>query len=615
MSSVLSRFVVAMARSPSSRREAFDLPSRYVEGDAGVWRRLVFSPDIAVWAQGEICHDGGADIGGIALGMSPASPDFETARPGANAINAWIRDRSWTPAGERGRHCQIFWDIAARRLVAVVDAFRTIPVYYAVTSDWVVCTSDLRLILATGVVTPTASSSAIFHYLNFSYVPSPYTAIEGIEKLPAGHALEYDNGTARATRYWHLRYPEDLAAPEQERVGMLHDRIVSTVQRYRPTEGAWGTFLSGGTDSSSIAGILAREPGAAKVATFSIGFDEEGYDELGYAQIAADHFGLAPRMRRVDEAYTVALIPRLAAEFDEPFGNASAIPTYACAELAAAEGVSTLIAGDGGDEIFGGNERYRKDVIFDRYFRAPWPVRAAGSVAAHLLKPFDFRFGNRVRNFVSRGSLPNPDRFYTDDSFASDHFAELLGESFRSRISPDDSLDVQRAIYAVSQAPSEIHRLMYLDLMMTIADNDIVKVTRAARLANVAVAFPYLDRDLVEFTGRLPGSDMVHGLEKRYLFKLAMQDILPQAIRAKKKQGFGLPTAVWLRNRGAYRELTYDTILSSNALARGYFRPEFIRELLQRHDRGQWDYSPELYRLLMLELWHRSITQEPVSAR
>ena len=156
---------------------------------------------------------------------------------------------------------------------------------------------------------------------------------------------------------------------------------------------------------------------------------------------------------------------------------------------------------------------------------------------------------------------------------------------------------------------------MYLDLMMTIADNDIVKVTRAARLANVAVAFPYLDRDLVEFTGRLPGSDMVHGLEKRYLFKLAMQDILPQAIRAKKKQGFGLPTAVWLRNRGAYRELTYDTILSSNALARGYFRPEFIRELLQRHDRGQWDYSPELYRLLMLELWHRSITQEPVSAR
>jgi asparagine synthase (glutamine-hydrolysing) len=164
---------------------------------------------------------------------------------------------------------------------------------------------------------------------------------------------------------------------------------------------------------------------------------------------------------------------------------------------------------------------------------------------------------------------------------------------------------VQRRIYAEAQADCTLHRLMYLDLKMTIADNDIVKVVRAARMAGVDVVFPYLDRRLVDFTGRLPGTDKVRGASKRHLFKLATDDILPEAIRKKKKQGFGLPVSVWLRRGGRYHDLVHDVVLSPRSVSRDLFDPAFVRRLIERHERGAWDHASEIHMLLMLELWHR----------
>jgi asparagine synthase (glutamine-hydrolysing) len=447
--------------------------------------------------------------------------------------------------------------------------------------------------------------AAVYQYLNFSYVPAPLTALQGISKLPAGHRLDMQRGDVAIRRYWDARYPADLDRPEPERVHQLQRCLVDTVLDYRCGDAhGWGTFLSGGTDSSSISGLLAKVH-PTPVQSFSIGFDEDGYDELGYSRIASSHYKLDAHEYRVSENDSVAVIPRLANAFDEPFGNASAIPTYYCADLAAQNGVSLMIAGDGGDEIFGGNERYRKDRIFDWYHRAPRAVRALGASIVGGLNGHDWRLANRIKNFVHRASLPNPDRFYSDDSFASDHFDELLGDEFRAAVGRDDALDVQRRIYAMADADCDLHRLMYLDLQMTIADNDAVKVVRAAKLAGVQVAFPYLDRRLVDFAGRLPREDKVRGLNKRHLFKLATQDLLPEAIRNKKKQGFGLPISVWLRRDGAYRELAHDVVCSHRARQRGYFRPDFVQRLIERHQRGAWDHAAEIHQLLMLELWHR----------
>jgi asparagine synthase (glutamine-hydrolysing) len=267
--------------------------------------------------------------------------------------------------------------------------------------------------------------------------------------------------------------------------------------------------------------------------------------------------------------------------------------------------MTTLVAGDGGDEIFGGNERYRKDAIFQRYHRAPRLVRAAGRGAAAALRGVDARWANRVKNFIRRATLPNPDRFYTDDAFASEHFEALLTPEFRAELDPSDTLVLMRGIYGQARASSELNRLLYLDLQLTIADNDVVKVVKAARLAGVDVVFPYLDRSLVEFTGRLPVRDKLRGFNKRYLFKRAMADILPPAIIQKKKHGFGLPIGTWLRNDGPYHQLVRDTLFSPRSAMRGIFRPEFVVGLLERHRRGAWNHSADIHMLLMFELWLR----------
>ena len=516
-----------------------------------------------------------------------------------------MRTQQWSGENLRGRFSYVFWDLRAQRLLACTDAFRSCTLYYAETPAGLAIASDLRLIVRAGLVAPVVSRKAVYHYLNFSYVPAPLSAIEGVHKLPPGHVLESVAGKLGLRKYWDARYPEDLKGSDAERAAGLRDKMVETVRLYgaEDTRG-WGTFLSGGTDSSSISSMLSRGR-AAPVNSFSIGFEEEGYDELPYSRIASRAFGLQAHERRVGEQDAVAVIPRLVQAYDEPFGNSSAIPTYYCAELAAGNGVSVLVGGDGGDEIFGGNERYRKDQIFERYYRAPALVRGLGSRVAGALSGVDSRFANRVKNFIRRGSMPNPDRFYSDDSFASDHFEELLTPGFRAHLGVDDSLDVQRAIYKEADTHSELHRLMYLDLKMTIADNDVVKVVRASKLAGVQVVFPYLDRELIDHTGRLPVTDKVRDGQKRFLFKQATQEILPEEIRKKKKQGFGLPVSVWIRRGGPFHDLVHEVVLSDKAIGRGYWQPDFVKRLIDRHERGAWDHASEIYMLLMLELWHR----------
>jgi asparagine synthase (glutamine-hydrolysing) len=576
--------------------------------DRGAWSGASVSladarpaPCVRVWTCGDLVTSLVPNGGIVAVPLRLlARPDTVRAD-----LARWGSARTWECAGKPDRYAYVLWDDRGR-VFCCVDPFRTIALHYFQRAGLTLVASDLRLLLATGLVSATLRPDAVFHFLNLSYVPAPLTAVKGIGKVPAGHALEGDAGAAVLRRYWHLAYPEDHAGSESERVLDLRTHIVEAVERVRPsTAEAWGTFLSGGTDSSSIAGILARQDAGHKVRTFSIGFDEAGFDELEYARLAARHFGLESHERRVDENAAVAALPRIVAGFDEPFGNASAIPSFYCAAEAAGHGMTTLVAGDGGDEIFGGNERYRKDAIFQRYHRAPRLVRAAGRGAAAALRGVDARWANRVKNFIRRATLPNPDRFYTDDAFASEHFEALLTPEFRAELDPSDTLVLMRGIYGQARASSELNRLLYLDLQLTIADNDVVKVVKAARLAGVDVVFPYLDRSLVEFTGRLPVRDKLRGLRKRYLFKRAMADILPPAIIQKKKHGFGLPIGTWLRNDGPYHQLVRDTLFSPRSAMRGIFRPEFVVGLLERHRRGAWNHSADIHMLLMFELWLR----------
>jgi asparagine synthase (glutamine-hydrolysing) len=215
------------------------------------------------------------------------------------------------------------------------------------------------------------------------------------------------------------------------------------------------------------------------------------------------------------------------------------------------------------------------------------------------------RFRNRIDNFLRRAALPNPDRFYTDDSFASECFEQLLSGQFKEAVNIDDSLEIVRERYRQANADAELNRLLFIDLQMAISDNDLTKVNRAAKATGISVLYPYLDRSLIDLTGRIPAHLKVKGTKKRYLFKKALSDVLPREILKKKKQGFGLPVGVWFRSQPKFRELLNDVLRSQRAKERGYFNVKYLEELLDRHTRGLWDYSSELWLLMMLELWHR----------
>ena len=524
----------------------------------------------------------------------------------SSILQTELDNRNYSPVDIDGRFAYLVWNHVEKKLSFVTDLFHTFPLYYSKTEYGILVATDARLMTGSKLLKAEVDLKALYHYLNFAYVPTPFSIYKGMSKVPTASVVSYKQGAIDIERYWTPAYAENSTLNEQDAANALKDKIIAAVSKQgNPNTDDWGTFLSGGTDSSTVSGILANKDKSRALKTFSIGFHEKGYDELEYAQLAVDRFNAEGKNLRVSAQDTLDSLFDLVNSYDEPFGNSSAIPTYYCAKLAKEHGVNNLIAGDGGDEIFGGNERYSKDKIFSQYYNLPGSVKNVFNHVGSFAEKFDSRFFNRVSNFINRASLPNPERFYLDDSFASDFFEEFLTESYRESIDRQESLDVLKTVFSECNASSELHKLMYIDLKMAISENDLTKVNRGAKSAGVIVRYPYLDKDLVEFAGNLPAKYKVKGLQKRYLFKQAVSEILPIEISKKTKQGFGLPVSIWLREHKGFKELLNDILLSPRCIERGYFEKTFVEDLIVRHQKGTWDYPQELWQLLVLELWHR----------
>ncbi len=517
--------------------------------------------------------------------------------------------------GYRGKFARVEIDEGEQSFSACTDPMRQVPLFLLEAKGLVAVATDLRLLTQLPGFAPSVSSQAIYHHLNFSYIPTPFTIFENVRKLPPGARLCADDAGVRVERYWRPRYPEDFTGGEDDLARALRQQMETSIGGYVRPDAEAACFLSGGTDSSTIAGILAKTAGAARTHAFSIGFAEEAFDELEYARTAAKAFGIQHHERRIDAEETLAAIDILVEAFDEPFGNSSAVPTFYCADLARGLGHDCLLGGDGGDEIFGGNERYAKDYYFQLFHDLPSPLKAIGGVLGASLKPVDQRFANRIKNFLHRGALANPERFYTDDSFASDYYQDLLTADFREKCPERSSLAILDRHFAETGASAELNRLMYIDLQMAIADNDLTKVNRSAKAAGVSVLYPYLTPELIQFMGRVPHDLKVKRTAKRYLFKKAVAPILPEAILTKKKQGFGLPFGHWFRHDPKISAFLRDILMSQRCRERGYLESGFLTTLLDRHQQGVWDYSNELWLLLMLELWHQRFVDGQASRR
>jgi asparagine synthase (glutamine-hydrolysing) len=335
--------------------------------------------------------------------------------------------------------------------------------------------------------------------------------------------------------------------------------------------------------------------------TFSIGFDAPGYDELGYARVAARHFSTRQHEYYVTPADVVAAVGTISAAHDQPFGNASVIPAYYCARLAREQGVALMLAGDGGDELYGGNERYATQYLFSLYDRVPAPLRS--TVIEPLLGalPAVGPVG-KAQSYVRQANVRLPDRLQNYNLIRRIGPANVLDDGFIAGIDLDEPVRLLREVYDGADADAQINRMLALDLKFTLADSDLPKVNRACEMAGIRVAYPMLDPAVVDFSLGLRPEYKLKGRQLRWFFKEALRDFLPPEIIEKKKHGFGLPFGVWLRQDQALRELAGDTLGSLRK--RGIVRSALIDELLSKRIAEHAGYFGTLVWVLMtLEIW------------
>lgn len=508
----------------------------------------------------------------------------------------------------RGAFALAVWDQKARTLLLARDRFGVKPLCYAMRGSELIFASYPRGILASGSLSRQPNLHALVNYLNYHVVPAPETAFEGISKLGPGECLAWRAGRSRTRRYWDLHYTENAQGSVEQLANSLLARIEEavTVSSAGLKPERTGCFLSGGTDSSTVAGLASRTSNYP-VNTFSIGFEEGRFNEIEYARLAARHFQLPHFEAILRPEQACQIIPKIVEGYDEPFANASAIPTYWCARLARENGMQAMLAGDGGDELFGGNERYRTQQIFQAYYLLP-------RLARRLMEPLVFASPSvgvfrKAQRYIQRANTPNPERYSASRLFQVFHSGEVLGPGMPAV--NGDALAVMRRYYAAAPARSEINRLLYIDIKMTLGDEDLPKVVRTAELAGIEVRFPLLDHPLAEFSGRLPASLKVRGLQKRYLFKQATRNLLPREILAKKKHGFGLPIGVWLKTDPQLRGMSRDVLLDPRTYQRGYFQRGFIEQLMANMEQDSTPYFGDLlWSFLMLELWHRTHVEQ-----
>ena len=444
---------------------------------------------------------------------------------------------------------------------------------------------------------------AIFDYLYFHAIPSPRTIFKQVFRLPPGHFALFADGKLTVAPYWS----PDFSVAQDAPFNSLRDEFRTILQAAVSEQldsGRSACFLSGGTDSSTVAGMIGLATGEG-AATYSIGFDAEGYDEMEFARIAARHFKADHHEYYVTPSDLVSAMPAVAAHYDQPFGNSSALPAYYCAKMAREDGVSKLLAGDGGDELFGGNTRYAKQKIFGYYDAIPVALRRA------VLQPISTQgLANRVpllrkaASYVRQARVPMPDRLQTYNLLEHLGLSAVLCPQFLQSVDSDAPHRQQQEVWGQARASHLVDRMLAFDWRYTLAETDLPKVRGTTQLAGVGVGFPMLDDRLLEFSMRLPASYKLKGLKLRWFFKEALRGFLPDEIIVKKKQGFGLPFGVWLTRDAALLGLAGDAV--DALVARGLVRAEFGHSLLNEYLREHPGYYGEMIWILtMLEHWLR----------
>ncbi|RZA20396.1 MAG: asparagine synthase (glutamine-hydrolyzing) [Lysobacteraceae bacterium] len=555
-------------------------------------------------ADGQVCLVFNGEIynfRALRAGLATDGHAFRSHGDGEVVLQAYLRD------GERcfeqldGMFAVALWDRRTQTLVLARDRFGEKPLYYSHDERRLLFGSELKSLLQAADCPRDVDPAALRAYLAYGYVPCPLSILRGVHKLPPGHWLRYRDGKAELRAYWRPRLGPKLVLDEHEAEEQLAGLLDRAVASRLVSDVPFGAFLSGGLDSSAVVALMARHL-STPVRTFTIGFREAAYSELSDARRVARHLG-TEHHELVVEPDAVSLLQTLAWHFDEPFADSSAVPTFLVSQLAR-QHVKMVLTGDGGDEMFGGYDRYLRWMRLERLGRMRGVAASALGLAGAVLP--DSR-GRRLRQVGERLRLPFAQRYLSGVALMRPTLARALNAAAGGNPHYDlPCLSTDSAGLGAGGSP--LDRAIAIDLQSYLPDDILVKVDRMSMANSLETRAPFLSPELADFALRLPDSLRVRQHRGKHLLRRVAARWLPPQVMAKPKQGFAIPLAEWLR--GPLAPLAADTFAARAFRERGLVDPDVAIRLLDQHRRGQADHGEPLWQLLCLELWAQRFLDE-----
>jgi len=492
----------------------------------------------------------------------------------------------------RGMFAVAIWDQRRRSLLLARDRFGIKPLYYRDAGGALSFASELKAMLEQPGFSRAVDPRAVAAYLAFNSIPAPLTIFAEARKLPPGHLLRWRDGELETRRYARPA-PPAAAATERGDAAGLREVLRDSVRAHLVADVPVGVLLSGGVDSGGLTALAAAETDAP-VKTFSIGFEEAGFDELDRARLVAERYG-TEHHELVVRPDAVELLPKLVEAFDEPFGDSSALPTWLVSELAAGE-VKVALSGEGGDELFGGYYTYVADLLAPRLGR----LAALAAPLVERLPSSDARVGfdYKAKRFARGAHLPPLERHHA--------WKEIFGPEARSALLGDadpgwDPVDLYRERYAETAGAEPLARLQDLDLGIYLADDLLVKTDRLSMAHSLELRVPFLDPEVAAYAMALPTGQKVRGFAKKRLLREALAPLLPEQVVGGRKQGFSIPIAAWLR--GPLQPFARETLAAATLERQGCLDPATVGALLDRHCAGREDLSRQIWGLMAFTLW------------
>ncbi|MBK9317050.1 MAG: asparagine synthase (glutamine-hydrolyzing) [Acidobacteria bacterium] len=499
------------------------------------------------------------------------------------------------------------WDERRERLLIARDRMGEKPLYFTlVAGKAFIFASELKALVEHPLVERRINLLALRKYLQYEFVPSPYSMIEGVFKLKPAHRLIFERGNWRTERYWRFHYDRQrLRITEEEAARELHRRLSEAVHMRLVSDVPLGVLLSGGIDSSSVA-AMACESAGGRVKTFSIAFEERSFDESSYARMVARRLGTEHYEKRFTERDMLDIVPEIPRLLDEPLGDGSLIPTYLLSRFTR-EHVTVALGGDGGDEFLAGYPTYGAHRIARLYRMLP------GFLRHGMIEPLvrrlpvsteNLSFDFKAKRFIAGANLPPGTRHAVwMGSFTAEQQHSLLRREVLEMHSDDEVFEEIRPYDSQDRSPNIdlIERMMEMDADLYLSECVLFKVDRASMAASLETRAPFLDHTLIEFMTQLPLGMKLRGLNGKYILKQAMRGELPAEVLRRPKKGFGMPVAKWLK--GELRPFVRDAFSRERLEQRGLFNPDWVECLLDEHEQGVADHRKLIWTLLMFEVW------------